>query len=228
MVKFCIKCGSSIPDDVNFCPACGANNKLDNIDTTQSSQEPVQNQPSEPQKVPDQEQQSISQEPIRPQQSYSPPQQNQQQAYGKTQAYGQPQQKKSKNKMIFLIIGIIAIVIVVVLLLWFLVFSGGDGTLIGKWNVEEDTSYGPYITSQIWTFSEDNNLTIEIDGIFPAKSGTWTYNWKTENGRITSSDYDSPFGSGSGCRYEIINGGNTVKIYDSFDESWCKYTLTRK
>jgi len=158
---------------------------------------------------------------VTPQQnvSKSPPVQTQ-------SPYNQDQEKKSKNRWLLFLIPII-IIIVVVILLVLLLSGGGSGSFIGKWNVVEHSSQGELYTSNVWTFCNDGNMTMEIEGLWPVGTHTYNYDWSIENGRIYSSDISSPFSALSGCRYEILDGGNTIKIYDTFDESKLDYTLTR-
>ena len=137
-----------------------------------------------------------------------------------------PVQKKKKNmKLIAVILAIIIVVIVVILLV--LLLAGGGDSFIGKWNVVEHSSQGELYTSNVWTFDNDGNMTMEIEGVWPVGSHTYDFNWRVENNRIYSSDSSSPFSTTSGCKYEFSDGGNTIKIYDSFDESKVNYTLTK-
>ena len=121
----------------------------------------------------------------------------------------------------------IAIIIVVLLLILLLASSGGGGSFIGKWAAEEYTAEGELTTSQTWTFYE-NNKTVIIVGAGWTPGGyqeyTWEFNWGTSGGKLTSTDWDSPFNN---YRYEFYDGGNAIRLYDSFDTSWLKYKLVK-
>lgn len=159
MAKFCMKCGTPIPEGVNFCPNCGLS--ISQKQTPPVQQPPPTYQQPQQQTPPPQQPPPTYQQSPPPQQTYQqqtpPPQQP---YYGQTQPYA-PTPKKSHIK---LIIGIVAIVIaiVVILLVVFFVLGGSDDRFVGKWEQES------VVGSIEWEFESDGDF--KLSG---TKAGTW-------------------------------------------------------
>jgi len=229
MQKFCMKCGAKLLEGSAHCMQCGA--KI--VGEIAQSPPPQETQNVSSQTSTPTSEYSTSKE-IQNQPQQSPPSQDfgtYQSQQVQTQGYQSDQTKRNIFKSKFFLIGLIVIIAIVLILIFFLfLYNGAGGDFIGSWNVEENTAYGYLQSNNVWSFYENGTMKMEIDQYTPTghETGLYWFDYSLENGRIKSSNYNSPFATTSGVKYEISNGGNTIKIYDTWDESSVKYTLTRK
>ena len=189
MVKYCPRCGAQAEETDKFCLKCGY--KLQIEKSAQLSQKPA---------IRDQKtvQATYPQQPIS------------QQTYVPSKGYIPPKTRKSYNKVIGALAGIIVIIVVLVVLFLF-VFNGTNNQFNGTWQVSSmkidgiETSVG----SASITFNSDGTLISDSSGFI--STGTWEV--KNNKLYITSSDSDPSSFDDLGFDYSFSESNTLILTY---------------
>jgi len=218
MTRRCNKCGSPIPDGINFCSKCGAT-------TEQIIEKPfIENQEK---KISHNNKKSQIQKP----------------SFIKSN-YGQkkpeiPKPDKSK-KGIILVISILIIVIFASLIVFFFLSENDEDKLIGTWELESTKSNinGTISTNKgngtIIVFKSDNTYKISfesyfIDGKYQPHTDKGT--WKFEDGKLCFNTKSDDVATQFICyNYRFTNNDNKIILnekYSSKDFS-SEITMTYK